>query len=130
MDHTRILIFNLQRMMHEIIEIAILGQPDLQVVRSDRGSLAEAIALSHADAVITGIDDPELAAALLERHPRLKLLAVVAEGREALLYELRPRREGLGELSPAALLAALRRACRSEPGWFHKEPKAVDRAES
>lgn len=108
MAHTRILIFGLQQMMHEIIEYAVLGRSGLEVVNSDCGLLADAVEQSHANAVIVGADDPELAVALLERHPRLKLLAIIADGREVLLYELRPRREVLGELSSDALLDALR----------------------
>ena len=118
MTHTRILIFGLQQMMHEIIENAVLGHPGFEVVNSDRGALADAVEQCHADAVITGDDDPKLAGALLERHPRLKVLAVVADGREALLYELRPRRDSLGELSPVALLEALGSACDFRPRWL------------
>jgi DNA-binding NarL/FixJ family response regulator len=114
MAHTHILIYGLQRMMHQIIENAMVGQPDLEVVSSDRGSLADAVEQCRADAVITGGDDPQMACALLERHPRVKVLAVVADGRETLLYEFRPRRARLGELSPAALLEAVRRACRQQ----------------
>jgi hypothetical protein len=122
MTPARILIYGLERMMHEIIENALLGQPDIDVFgpaqRPPAGTfygLSDAVDKSHPDAVIVGRDDPEFMRTLLERHPRLSLLAVVAGGRETVLYELGVRREELGELTPEALLAAIR---ESERRWL------------
>jgi len=48
--------------------------------------------------------------ALLHARPRLKNLAVAADGRDLVLHELRPRAEPFGEVSPTDLLQAIRSA--------------------
>lgn len=107
----RILLFDLQRMVREIIEEAVTAQPALELVAaSAETSLTDAVEATDADAVINGADDPALAARLLERRPQLAVLAVVDDGRQTLLYRLRPHREELGELSADAMVGALRRA--------------------
>jgi hypothetical protein len=64
-----------------------------------------------ADVVVLSQPDPENEAvpiSMLLRSPRSRVLALAADARRAVLYELRPHRTALGELSPGALLAAVR----------------------
>ena len=115
---TRVLLFDLDRMVREIIESAIASQPDFVLVDATAySSLLEALDVTGADAAISGPADPELLAPLFERWPRLKLLTVIAAGRELLLYQLLPHRESLGELSPIGLVDTLRRAREHQGRW-------------
>jgi hypothetical protein len=66
------------------------------------------LALAEADAVVLGTDDPEMAGDLLASRPTIKVLTVVGDSRDLLLYELQPHREELGELTREKLVAALR----------------------
>jgi hypothetical protein len=45
---------------------------------------------------------------LLCRHPRAKLLVLEDDGRDTVVYELRPHRQALGTISPQTLAAAVR----------------------
>ena len=74
--------------------------------------LRETLEEHDADFVITGADvlRPDDVDALLEARPRMKVLAVVGDGRDAFLYELRPQKVPLGEVSPHTLLEAIRAA--------------------
>lgn len=96
-------------MLREIVETVIADEPDLELVTSraavdDGGDLE----LASVDVLITGRDDPAWAAALLRRQPTLRVLALTRGGKEGLLYELRPQRVALGEVSPRQLLAEIR----------------------
>lgn len=57
------------------------------------------------DVVIAGVDDPWQAGVrrLLTQRPDLVLIAFRREGRDAWIYELRPRPHSLGQLGPALL---------------------------
>ncbi len=63
-----------------------------------------------ADVLLLSQPDPENEAvpiSMLLRCPRSRVLALGADARRAVLYELRPHRTALGELSREALLAAV-----------------------
>ena len=75
------------------------------------GTLGQTVASSGADFVIAGADyDFAEVARVLDERPRLRVLAVAGHGREAFLYELRPTRTPLGEVSPRAIVEAIRSA--------------------
>ena len=110
-------------MLREIVTSAAAGREDMQVVGTPetRESLLMAVGRTAADVVILGLTREEEARAedvhaydvLLYTYPRLKVLAVTGSGRHAILYELRPHRTALGNVSPEALLAAVRSAVAS-----------------
>ena len=65
---------------------------------------------TRADAVLVGQkakDEREQYGPLLLRRPRLKVLAIAHDGRTGSLYELRPRRVPLGEMSADVLRRAI-----------------------
>lgn len=107
-------------MLRDIIDGIVVAQPDLEICeyRGTQGELDEALEETHADVVIVGdVADSrwERWSPLIYRWPRLKVLALEQHGRRAALYELRPHREELGELSPPELVAAIREAVREVP---------------
>jgi DNA-binding NarL/FixJ family response regulator len=117
----RILLADLPRMRWDIIADLLAMERDMEVVPMERDmevvgevaaleELVEAVVRGGADVLVIGRDDSALAAELLERRPRLKVLAVAEEGRACSIYELRPQRVELGELSPRRLVAAIRAA--------------------
>jgi len=110
-EPSKIVLVDLPRITREIIEQAVGAEPDMVTVDglADATSLPDAIVRSEPDFVISG-RDYEFAevCAILEGHPRLRVLVVVEDGREATLYELRPTRTPLGEVSPRTIVEAIR----------------------
>lgn len=99
------------RVLRDIVVHAVAGEPDLEIVEGQGGTLGQTVASSGADFVIAGADyDFAEVARALDERPRLRVLAVAGHGREAFLYELRPTRTPLGEVSPRAIVEAIRSA--------------------
>jgi hypothetical protein len=102
-------------MLSDIITNAIDGQPDMEVVGAlrQRGALRSAVGAARADVVMLGLRDGDLPSdcvALFDAYPWIRVLGVSADGRRAFLYELRPQRLPLGEISPDGLVEAIRTA--------------------
>ena len=100
-------------MLCDIISEALTGQPDIEVVGGcdERMDLARASAAEDTDVIVLGLQDaefPEAGVRLFDAHPQLHVLGVAADGRRAFLYELRPHRTALGEVSPQGLVDAIR----------------------
>lgn len=101
------------RVLRDIVVQAVADEPDLEIVAFEgrSGTLRETVESSGADFVIAGADyDFAEVARTLDERPRLRVLAVAGHGREAFLYELRPTRTPLGEVSPRAIVEAIRSA--------------------
>jgi hypothetical protein len=99
----RVALLDLPQMLRAIVE-DILDQ-------ADDVTVTEAPANDDADVVILGAHEDELPAAgraQLERRPTAKVLTINGHGRNAYLYELRPHKTPLGEISADTLLAAVR----------------------
>jgi hypothetical protein len=85
-------------MLSGIVTELVSAEPDLAIVAE----------VEDADVAVTqlggGVGD------LLQLRPSLRVIALSAGGRDASAFELRPHETKLGEVSPAALLAAIRGA--------------------
>jgi DNA-binding NarL/FixJ family response regulator len=108
--------------LREILLGSVDSADDLEIVGDvPVSALVKRIARRpEADVVVMGDDNPALALRLLEQRPRLKVLAVGGDGADARLYELRPKRVLLGDVSPQALVEAIREvggATWSETAW-------------
>jgi hypothetical protein len=100
-------------MLLDIITDAIAPQPDMDVV--DHGATAatllEAAERTDADVIIlarNGAATTEDYDELLYGRRHLKVIEIFGEGRYGSLYELRPRRLSLGEMSPSQLVDVIR----------------------
>lgn len=111
----RVVLTRLARMHGELLEQQ-LSDGDITVIQGAPGALrlVDVVELAQADFAIAdaGRVQPDEIAEVLDRHPRLKVLSVSGTGRQALLYELRPHRVPIGDLSSGALLTAIRGASR------------------
>ncbi|MBV9881172.1 MAG: hypothetical protein JO180_11785 [Gemmatirosa sp.] len=117
MRRLRIVLAGLPPMLRDIVHHTIGREPDMQVV----AELADAAVISlggldvagGVDVVVVGaapVHDAELAASILYQHARSRVLTIEARGGQAALYELRPYRIALGEVSPQAVVDVLRAA--------------------
>lgn len=110
---TRIMIFGLNRMTRELIEGVIASKPELALVPAQApAAVLAGRSPAPADVILIGEDDSSFAAEVLDRHPRMLVVAIVRDARKAVVYRLRLEREEQGELSESVLVDLFRRAGR------------------
>ena len=107
----RVLVTKMPRLLHDLVQKLLSRESDIELLfaKGDKGKLLDMIGEAKPDVVIVACDESkisEVGLQFLQKQP--KLLAITKGGREALLYELRPRTQPIGELSPESLLAAVR----------------------
>jgi hypothetical protein len=110
---TRVLLFDMPRLMRDLVHAAVDDDPDLELVgeAADVSALSAAINDTGADLLILPASEselPEAAADAFDSRPVLKILVLTGAGEPAFLWELAPWRVSLGDLSPTRLRAALR----------------------
>jgi hypothetical protein len=99
-------------MLLDIVSHVVASEPDMMVagqLDAVEGLLA-AVRRTRATVLLVGQgadDEQDRYASLLLQQPQLKVVAVEDDGRTGVLYELRPQRVPLGELSAAALRNAI-----------------------
>jgi DNA-binding NarL/FixJ family response regulator len=107
----RIVLADLQPMLREIVRDSVTRQPDLEIV-GDFGKTDEFLeAVKGADVAIVGArqpDDSTLARQVLEASPSTKVLIIAMNGGSAVLWELRPYKVRLDDVSPESLIRAIR----------------------
>ena len=112
---TRVLLWDMRTMMHDIILQLLTRESDFQVTApADKTStLLDASKKYRPDVIVTSFGEDGANTAytdLLLECPRVKVLDVRSDGRKGYLYELRPERKRLGEVSPESLVTAIRSA--------------------
>ena len=114
MSGVRVLVLGMPAMLRQVIEEGLSGEPGVVVVEQhSAGAGAEArVREARADFVIVPLDEeagePRINE-LLTEHPGIAVLGVSSDGRRGLLYEMRPHKVPIGELSRQALLDAVHR---------------------
>lgn len=118
MGTSRIAIVGMPTMLRQLVRETVAELPDVELVAElpewDLHAAARVGSAAAADLYLVaaeqaGADD---VAELLYAGRRPKVLAVSSDGRRAFLYELRPHRRPLGELSPAGLIAVIRQSAQ------------------
>jgi DNA-binding NarL/FixJ family response regulator len=115
-EHIRVLMSGMPRILRDIVAQLITEQPDMHVV----GTFADDVGLDtltdlQPDVIVIGSDGvgvPALCRGLVQQRPALKVLAVQMDGRRTWLYEMRPHQTLIGEISPATLLDTIRAVSR------------------
>lgn len=111
----RVVTAELPRMLSQIMGAFLESANDIEQVgmAESQADLLELTRRLRPDVVIMGLDSADMASmrwSLFTGDPQLRVLGVVGEGRQTFVYELRPHRTPLGELSPEELLTAVRRS--------------------
>ena len=117
-EPTRIVLIDMPRILREIVKDVLATDADMMVVGEYAESvrLRDAVSRTSADFVITddrvsGFDE---VGTLLRERPHVRVLAIGENGRDTVLYELRPQKVRLGAVSPENLLEAIRAAVRAD----------------
>jgi len=120
LERTRIVLVDMSPMLREIVRGILAREPDLEIVgeHDDAADVTEAVEREEPDFVIVGSDGAveERIRTLVDSSRSLRALQVHSDGKESVLYELRPHRVSLGEISSDTLL----RAIRAAPSWDAK----------
>jgi hypothetical protein len=103
-------------MLTDIVSAVVVSQADFELVGTtvETDRLAPAVRDAAADVLVVGgrLQRRE-ALRLLCRSPRMKIVTIDPGGRSGALYELRLDRSVLDEISPIALIAAIRGSAES-----------------
>ena len=116
MERTRIVLIDMSPLLREIIRRALVPEPDLEVVAEHEGAvdLRAAVERDAPDFVIFGDDaSDDSVRSLVTADRGVRAIEVRSDGRESVLYELRPHRVSLGEISSETLV----RTIRAAPAW-------------
>jgi hypothetical protein len=100
--------------LSDLVRDVLEADPSVDLVGGSTGmdDTAEAVARTGCDAVVWMVADARQAVApaeLLRHHPALRIVAVESMGREGSLWQMRPQRARLGQLSPERIIAELHR---------------------
>jgi DNA-binding NarL/FixJ family response regulator len=116
--HTRIVLIGISPLLHEIVRDALSEAPDLDLVAEHEAAVdvGEAVARDRPDFVILGSqgDVEESVRSLVAANRGVRALEIRSDGRESVLYELRPHRVSLGEISTDKLVGTIRAAASWE----------------
>jgi hypothetical protein len=100
------------RMLGDIVQTILSGEPDFQIRAADAHTddADASDALNDADVAIVAADEmtSDDYETFLYAHPRMRLVAIVGDGRAAVIHELHPTRVALGEFSRQVLIDAIR----------------------
>jgi len=119
LERTRIVLIDMAPLLRDIVREAIRREPDLDIVAEhDDIDVRAAVELDDPDFIIVGEDAAvqQDVRRLVGAHHGLRALEVQSDGRDSVLYELRPHRISLGEVSSDTLV----RAIRAVPTWDAK----------
>ena len=98
--------------MTDILEHAVAKDPELAVVGMiDDANLAAAARRTRADVLVMvqkAPDERHSLSQLLRSRPRMKVLTIVASGDSGALYELRPHRTFVADITAETLSEAIR----------------------
>ena len=112
MAHIQVHIMAITPLLRAVVRRIVSRQPDIEVV--DETAPVDALMdapTEGSEVLIVGIEDgrlPAICIPLVHARPRLRVLALAGEGLETTLFEMRPHRLSLGNVSPETLLDAIR----------------------
>jgi hypothetical protein len=101
----RLLLREVPLMLRSIIVDALFNQPQVELLDDDVSR--PPLAADDVDVVLVGAADPhdfEKASSLRAEWPKSRILVVASSGRDAVMYELHPRKLALGDVSPRGLV--------------------------
>lgn len=130
MRRVRVLVANRPRLMRELVLATIADQPDIEVVGvvEDPANILEIVGESHPDFLIVNLEKagnrPEICDLLLDRFPRMKVLALASQQNNSIVYSVsQDIHADRVETSEQGILNALRGRPAREANW-ERNPKA------
>jgi DNA-binding NarL/FixJ family response regulator len=119
-----VLLLEIPRLLRDILEHSIQLRSDCELLKDTRGGLemlrAQTIPPDIIVLGLTAAQDATLMPALFARWPMAQIVTVTHAGDDGAVYELRPRRRVLGQMSPTEIVEALREAVLSSREPSHE----------
>lgn len=113
-ESLRVLLLEVPQLLRDILEHEITSRSDCRLLKGATHELEpERERDGSPDIVILGLtaaEDCTLVPALFARWPLAQVMTVTQTGDEATVWELRPGRRALGQMSPAQMVNALHAA--------------------
>lgn len=112
---------DLPLLARDLVEWGLSAQPDMRVVgrTPSMATLCEVARATDPDFVVIALDDgvdlPPPCLSLLAERPHTKVLGIEVDRGRAHLYELRPDRISIGDVSPDDVAQAIRKSWAEEP---------------
>jgi uncharacterized protein YgbK (DUF1537 family) len=109
-NRIRVGMMNVRPRLRDIIVDAVRNESDVELMSIELQSERD-LESAGVDVLIVGTAEPEdleLPVRMLYAAPRMSVLMIAASGCGAVLYELRPRKQSLGDVTAAGLIAAIR----------------------
>jgi hypothetical protein len=118
LERTRIVLVDMPLLLREIVRDTLAREPDLDVVAEHEADVdvRGAVGETDADLLIVGAEATTArmgVASVVGAQRGIRAIELQSDGKESVLYELRPHRVSLGEMSPETLL----RTIRTPPTW-------------
>jgi len=116
---------NMPQMLRGIVTNIVALDPQCEIVAAPSGSntLSDRISAAGADVAILAAanssSESDQILAVLSEHPTASIIAIASGGNQAFLYDLRPHITLIEELSPSALLSAIKRV--RPLGWYEAD---------
>jgi hypothetical protein len=107
----RIYLLGMPRMLRSLVRDILEREVDMEIVGETATSEPAEILATDPNMVIVGMESADLPPAgtsLLSDLSKVRVLGLSPQGRSGYLYELRPRRQPVGEVSPQSLVKVIR----------------------
>jgi hypothetical protein len=104
----RVLLLEVPKLLRDILQLATRHEDDFELETQVEPVLSPDVVILG----ITAAEDVTLVPALFARWPCAQVLTVTHAGDDVVAYELSPRRQALGEMSPPEIFAKLRDVVR------------------
>jgi hypothetical protein len=104
----RVLLLEVPKLLRDILQHATRREDDFELETEVEPRVSPDVVILG----LTAAEDVTLVPALFARWPDAQVLTVTHTGGDVVAYELSPRRQPLGELSPSEIFAKLRDALR------------------
>ena len=120
MSLIRVLVANRPRLIRELMIATISDQPDIEIVGEIQleTDLEKAVEETHPDVLIVALERtnrlPDVCAAILRSHPRLRVIAIASDRNSSMFYQASLHIESNQiEASEAGVLGAIRGTMQS-----------------
>ena len=113
MPPIRILIADRSDRLQSVVRSAVADQPDLLTLEDGDSEIEVMLGAEAADVVVLSMSGGQLPAAaqrLLDEYPAIGVIAIDVDRREGLIVQLRAQLTQFVEISPDALINAIRKA--------------------
>jgi DNA-binding NarL/FixJ family response regulator len=115
-ESARFLLLEIPPLLRGIFEYAIEGHGECEIIRDTKCAFHMLWEPREPpDIVILGVtamEDAAIVSTLFARWPQARVMTVTQSGEGAMVYELRPRRQVLGQMSPDEIVQTLHEAVR------------------